>query len=104
MALNTTEELIEDIKNGRMVILMDDEKHSLSNWARKEVIVKDVDADLAKMVTDAIFNLRRVLIDEKIASLVVKISQESSNESILEEVVDYSELKRKLFKHLNRVI
>jgi DNA primase len=85
-------------------ILMDDEKHSLSNWARKEVIVKDVDAELAKMVTDAIFNLRRVLIDEKIASLVVKISQESSNESILEEVVDYSELKRKLFKHLNRVI
>ncbi len=85
-------------------ILMDDEKHSLSNWARKEVIVKDVDAELAKMVTDAIFNLRRVLIDEKIASLVVKISQESSNESILEEVVDYSELKRKLFKHLSRVI
>lgn len=85
-------------------ILMDDEKHTLSDWGRKEVVVKSVESELSKMVTDAILNLRRVLIDEKITSLVKEVSQDSSNESILEEVVDYSELKRKLFRHLNRVI
>ncbi|OIQ39683.1 MAG: DNA primase [Bacteroidetes bacterium MedPE-SWsnd-G1] len=85
-------------------ILMDDEKHALSDWKRKEVIVKEVESELPKMVSDTIYNLRRVLIEEKIATLKTELSKESSNENILVEVVDYSELKRKIAKQLNRVI
>ncbi|MBV1888132.1 MAG: DNA primase [Urechidicola sp.] len=85
-------------------ILMDDEKHTLSNWERRDIYVKDRDLELPKVVTDTVFNLRRVLIDEKIESLQSDISKEKDNNSILEEIVNYSDLKKRLYKQLNRVI
>ncbi|AOW20630.1 DNA primase [Urechidicola croceus] len=85
-------------------ILMDDERYSLSQWEKREIFVKSRDAELPKMVTDTVFNLRRVLIDEKITSLVTNISTEETNDSILEEIVNYSDLKKRIFKQLNRVI
>jgi DNA primase len=85
-------------------ILMDEEKYTLSDWERREIFVKGRDSDLPKLVIDTVFNLRRVLIDEKIASLVLGISEKENNDLLLEEVVNYSDLKNKLFKHLNRVV
>jgi DNA primase len=85
-------------------ILMDEEKYTLSDWERREIFVKGRDSDLPKLVIDTVFNLRRVLIDEKIASLVLGISEKENNYLLLEEVVNYSDLKNKLFKHLNRVV
>jgi DNA primase len=85
-------------------ILMDEEKYTLSDWERREIFVKGRDSDLPKLVIDTVFNLRRVLIDEKIASLVSGISEKENNDLLLEEVVNYSDLKNKLFKHLNRVV
>ncbi|WP_456462986.1 DNA primase [Lutibacter sp.] len=84
-------------------ILMDDEKHTLSDWKRKNIITKSKENDLAKMVLDAIYNLRRVLIEEKINSL---ISNENTNdrEHVLETVVNYTSLKLRLFERLNRVV
>jgi len=84
-------------------ILMDDEKHTLSDWKRKNIITKSKENDLAKMVLDAIYNLRRVLIEEKINSL---ISNENTNdrELVLETVVNYTSLKLRLFERLNRVV
>ena len=83
---------------------MDDEKHTLSNWERRDIYVKDRDLELPKVVMDTVFNLRRVLIDEKIGSLQSDISAEKDNNSILEEIVNYSDLKKRLFSQLNRVI
>ena len=83
---------------------MDEEKYTLSDWERREIFVKGRDSDLPKLVIDTVFNLRRVLIDEKIASLVLGISEKENNDLLLEEVVNYSDLKNKLFKHLNRVV
>ncbi|REE80727.1 DNA primase [Lutibacter oceani] len=85
-------------------ILMDDEKHVLSNWERKDIIVKSKESDLSKMVLDAIYNLRRVLIEEKISSLVSNVENESEREQILETVVNYTSLKQRLFERLNRVV
>ncbi|PHR71164.1 MAG: DNA primase [Lutibacter sp.] len=85
-------------------ILMDDEKHSLSDWNRRDIYVKDRDDHLSKLVSDTVFNLRRVLIDEKITSLTSTISEQDSNESILEEIINYSNLKKRLFLQLNRVV
>ena len=85
-------------------ILMDEEKYTLSDWERRDIFVKGRDNDLPKLVIDTVFNLRRVLIDEKIASLVSDISEKENNDLLLEEVVNYSDLKKRLFKHLNRVV
>ncbi len=65
---------------------------------------KSKNDDLQKMVLDAIYNLRRILIDQKIKSLITEIAQEDENEQILETVVNYTNLKLKLFERLNRVI
>ncbi len=56
------------------------------------------------MVLDAIYNLRRVLIEHKIKSLIAEIDQNEVNDQILETVVNYTNLKQKLFERLNRVI
>lgn len=85
-------------------ILMDDEKHTISNWERKNIIIKSKESDLPKMVLDAIYNLRRVLIEEKISSLITTIDQEEEREQILETVVNYTSLKLRLFERLNRVV
>jgi DNA primase len=85
-------------------ILMDDEKYVLSNWERKNVFTKSKESDLSKMVLDAIYNLRRVLIEEKINTLISTEINENEREQILETVVNYSSLKKLLFERLNRVI
>ena len=85
-------------------ILMDDEKHAISNWERKNIIIKSKENDLPKMVLDAIYNLRRVLIEQKITSLTAEINDNQEREQILETVVNYTNLKLRLFERLNRVV
>ncbi len=84
-------------------ILMDDEKHVLSDWGKKEVLVKKKEAYLAKLVMDSIYNLRRILIEEKIQALKTEITIED-NLTILDSVVDYTNLRTRLSKRLNRVV
>jgi DNA primase len=96
----------KDVRIANLVtdILMDDEKYVLSDWKRKKVFPKSKNDDLPKMVLDAIYNLRRVLIEHKIKSLIAEIDQNEVNDQILETVVNYTNLKQKLFERLNRVI
>ncbi|MFD1294766.1 DNA primase [Lutibacter holmesii] len=84
-------------------ILMDDEKHVLSNWGRKEIIIKPKDKDLPKMVLDAIYNLRRVLIEQKINSLISD-TENPDREHMLETIMNYTELKKLLCVRLNRIV
>ncbi len=85
-------------------ILMDDEKHSLSNWERKNIYVKNRDDELPKLVSDTVYNLRRILIEEKVTSLQTTILAKENNDLVLEEISNYLGLKKRLFKQLNRVI
>ena len=85
-------------------ILMDDEKYILSNWERKNIFTKSKESDLSKMVMDTIYNLRRVLIEEKINTLISKDINENEREQVLETIVNYSKLKKLLFERLNRVM
>ena len=93
-------------------ILMDEDKHILSDWERKDIIVKAKDKHLSKLVTDVIYNLRRHLIEEKIASLVKDMDpsgssiefSEDTRQSNMEMVVNYTALKKLLFEKLNRVL
>jgi DNA primase len=77
-------------------ILMDDEKHTLSDWGRKEVSVKyNTDSIISKDTSDAVLNLRRILITEKIDSLslgVQGVGVEVDNSSILIEITEYMKL------------
>jgi DNA primase len=92
-----------EISNLVTSILMDDEKHVLSDWARKEVVIKSVDKDLPKMVLDAIYNLRRVLIEQKIKSLITD-TENTDRQQMLETIMNYTELKKLLCHRLNRIV
>jgi len=85
-------------------ILMDDEKHTISNWGRKEIYVRDKENDLSKRVLDAIYNLRRVLIEKKIKSLITDVDQHPERDQVLETIMNYTQLKQRLFERLNRVV
>jgi DNA primase len=97
---NTNTEISSLITN----ILMDEEEYTLSDWKRRDIFVKDRDDHLSKLVSDTVFNLRRILINEKITSLTSTIKEQESNESTLDEIINYTNLKKRLFQHLNRVV
>ena len=95
----------EDINISSAVtnILMDEEKYFLSDWERKEVFVTNITKILPKLVSDAMLNLRRVLIEKKIGEILNQIKTEKIAPN-LEEITNYTELKKLLFEKLNRVI
>jgi len=85
-------------------ILMDDERYQLSDWESKNIYVTEAKEVLSKLVNDAVYNIRRILIDRKIKDLM-KLSKEAKTTSVdLEEVLSYTQLKMRLFTKLNRVV
>ena len=93
---NSNPEVVDKVTS----IIMDEEKYQLSNWESKNIYVSDAGEILPKLVMDAVFNLRRVLISEKIGEL----TNQDHTEVDLEIVKDYIELKKKLYLKLNRVV
>ncbi|QTE21966.1 DNA primase [Polaribacter cellanae] len=89
-------------------ILMDEEKYLLSNWESKNIEVKKEVEVLPKLVIDAVFNLRRILIGRKIDELVKNATQNTTEHSSatidLEIIKNYTGLKIRLFEKLNRVV
>ncbi|MFK5957994.1 MAG: DNA primase [Lutibacter sp.] len=86
-------------------ILMDDEKHTISDWSRKDIVIKSKEKDLPKMVLDAIYNLRRILIEEKLKSLsFINYNNEEERIENIEASMNYTSLKVRLFERLNRVV
>ena len=85
-------------------ILMDDEKYTLSDWERKNIFVTDSEEVLSKLVTDAILNLRRILIDKKIQQLINPKEGTSVENTDLEMIQNYTELKKRLYSKLMRVV
>ncbi|PHQ56143.1 MAG: DNA primase [Lutibacter sp.] len=94
-----------EISNLVTNILMDDEKYALSNWERKQVMVKSKESKLSKMVFDSIYNLRRILIELKINSLsFINYKNEDERQQNMETVMNYTKLNTLLFERLNRVV
>jgi DNA primase len=89
-----------EVVNKVTSIVMDEEKYQLSNWESKNIYVSETIEILPKLVMDAVFNLRRVLISEKVGELM----QGENPEIDLEIVKGYIELKKKLYQKLNRVV
>jgi DNA primase len=86
-------------------ILMDDEKYFTSDWSKREIVVKgrQNEAEISKMVTDVIYNLRRILIKLKISALMQEL-KEGKTLNDLDLITDYSELKVKIANKLTRVV
>ena len=91
-----------DISTTVTSILMDEEKHQLSDWQGQNIEVKTALEILPKLVSDAVFNLRRVLIGKKIEELIKEASEEVDLD--LETIKGYTGLKIRLFEKLNRVV
>lgn len=93
-----------EVANLVTTILMDDERHVLSNWERKDIFIRSKKSDLSKMVLDAIYNIRRILIEQKINSLITEVGIEEERDKIMESIINYNNLKQRLFERLNRVV
>jgi DNA primase len=92
-------------------ILMDEEQYVLSDWVRHDILVKSKESNLPKLVMDVLYNLRRILISQKINTLRTDLDLDSSTENnvesireSLELIRDYTNLKLLLFEKLNRVL
>ncbi len=103
-----------DLEMGKAVsnLIMDEEKYVLSDWERKEIYVKQKSKPLQKLVSDVIYRLRKILIDEKIDSLKNEIPQfkeededfETKSIENLTLVQDYNNLKKLISEKLNIVV
>jgi DNA primase len=85
-------------------ILMEDERYVLNDWKKQEIHVPPKTDKLAKAVPDAVMNLRRVLIQEKIVDLTKNIEDSVERDQNLEKIMQYTSLKNKIYDKLNRVI
>ena len=92
------------VSNAVTSILMDEEKHQLSNWESKNIFVTAAVEVLSKAVNDSVFNLRRILIGRKIEELMKEALESEATNIDLEMIKSYTGLKMKLFDKLNRVI
>ena len=89
-------------------ILMDEEQYILHDWERMDIMVKQKDASIARLVNETILALRRFLITRKIDELSKEIKEAAPSvdgaSSSLEDIVDYLSLKKILSNKLNRVM
>jgi len=85
-------------------ILMNDEKYMLHDWERNSIFPKTKNTSISQLVIETILNLRCFLIDKKLNEFKDKTSDNIDNKLVLEDVVNYSSLKTRLSKKLNRVI
>ena len=87
-------------------ILMDDEKHQLGDWERKEIYVKQKNHTISQIVSETILNLRRYLVSKKIDELseAIKAQNDNHKQNSLQEIVDYLMLKKVLSDKLRRVL
>ena len=103
----------EDTEIAAMVtdILMDEEKHVLSDWERHDILPDSKEKGLPKFVPDVIYNLRRLLVKQLIDSILNTLKSPSSqneepavsHKDLLMEVKDYIGLQKILAEKLNRV-
>ena len=98
--------LSPDLSTKVTSIVMNNDIYHLHNWQSKNVFVKDKKKKITQLVTESILTLRTLLINKKVSELSKKTKESSSEEGeeLLEEIVNYYQLKSLLSKKLNRVI
>ena len=85
-------------------ILMNDERHQLHDWERKNIYPKGKELSIAQLVNETILSLRCFLIDQKVNDFKQETVDSDNNKTVLEDVLNYSNLKMLLSRKLNRVL
>lgn len=86
-------------------ILMNDERYNLHDWESKNIFPKTKINSVAQLVSETILSLRCFLIDQKVNEFKEETKDGSTNtKNILEDVMNYSNLKMLLSRKLNRVL
>ncbi len=85
-------------------IEMEEDKYVLSNWESRDIIVHPKETKISKQVTDIILNMRRALIDQKIKSTLKSIHEQSPEKEQMEEVKNYTNLRKLIFDKLHRIL
>jgi DNA primase len=95
----------EQMANEITTILMNDEKYQLSNWESKNIFPKSKSHGIPQLVNETILSLRCFLIDQKVSEFKQDTQDpEKHNKTLLEDVLNYSNLKMLLSRKLNRVL
>ncbi len=86
-------------------LIMNEDRYQLSKWEERQIIVKQKDQTVATYLTDTILNFRRLMIDEKIKSMMGEMTEDVDERmEIMTQIKDNLGLHRYLGKRLNRVI
>ena len=85
-------------------ILMNDERHNLHDWERKNIYPKEKEHTVAQLVSETILNLRCHLISKKIDELLsdTKDDIKEHHKDVLEEVISYKKLDNLLSRKLQK--
>ena len=93
-------DLASDVTN----ILMNEERYNLHNWEKNNIFPKPKDVSIAQLVSETILNLRCFLIDRKVNEIKQETQNEVDHRALLEDVLNYSNLKMLLSRKLSRVL
>ncbi|NRD21663.1 DNA primase [Winogradskyella litoriviva] len=86
-------------------ILMEDERYSLDDWERNQIVPKEKGDSVAQLVSQTILSLRCYLIDQKVAQYKNEtLKEEADLRTIMEDVKEYLGLKMLLSRKLGKVI
>ena len=85
-------------------IVMDNEKYFLHDWEKNNIYPKRKKDTLTQLTIETILNLRCFLIDKKVNGFRDQVKENQLDENHLEEVINYSKLKKLLSEKLNRVL
>jgi DNA primase len=92
--------LASDVTN----ILMNEERYNLHNWEKNNIFPKQKDLSIAQLVSETILTLRCFLIDRKVNEIKQDTQDEVDHRALLEDVLNYSNLKMLLSRKLSRVL
>ena len=94
----------QNITNEITGILMDEERYVLHDWERNNIFPKTKEQGIAQLVSETILNLRCFLIDQKVNEFKQQTDKQDDNKAVLEDVLNYSNLKMLLSRKLSRVV
>ncbi len=92
--------LASDVTN----ILMNEERYNLHNWEKNNIFPKRKDVSIAQLVSETILTLRCYLIDRKVDEIKQDTQDTIDHRTLLEDVLNYSNLKMLLSRKLSRVL
>jgi len=97
----------EDQKIARLVSDLMAEKYALSDWSRREIIIKPKTDSIPRFTSEAILRFKTVKVDNLIkdsVSVLKSVLSDEEKDGVLREIKKYSQFKSELNQELNRIL